>query len=200
MVQSNNELRGGLVHGPERKGEDGMKQFLGLLSGSILGLGALTAEAGGINPADFGFVLPGTLIEGTNGIVEFDPDLDFIAAGVGLLEFETFVSDPDDAFFDFDLGTISHDDATSTITSSIMAEVMEFFFDAGSEGYLVTIDVTGQGLDFTDTDPFNIFSTDAEVSLVEFGKPAAVVPLPAGLPLMLAGLGAFAVVSRRRQS
>ena len=89
------------------------------------------------------------------------------------------------------------------------------------EGVGFTIDATGEDIvefllvpDSTSTGTRSVatitgeFSSDPATSFRDFGDPdavpasvsvAAVIPLPAALPLTLAGLGAFVMVGRRRR-
>lgn len=74
--------------------------------------------------------------------------------------------------------------------------------------------ITSQDFDFSTRAPFDFFDdnstdpgngfleyfTDVNVTLTALDRTTPVIPLPASLPLILAGLGSFALVRRRRKA
>jgi hypothetical protein len=81
------------------------------------------------------------------------------------------------------------------IMSDILAETAEFLFEDGATRYLLTIDATGAGGDFTDINSFALSDVDAQIMLDRLDL-IRDVPLPASLPRILGGVGAFGLMRR----
>ena len=163
----------------------------------LIGVSISPAKAAPIDPADYGYVVPGSIIlENVSGSTFYDGPFDYWDASFGPdLLFDTFpISDPTDAFLAYDPLGLLLDSFNSTIYASIMSEVGQFFFDLGNVGYLFTIDASNQGVDFTSST--GVFDTDVQLSLEEFVP----IPLPAPFLLLLGGLGSFALLKRRQRT
>lgn len=137
-----------------------------------------------------------TVLLDSSGSVFFDAAFDFFDAGDvgGKLRIDSFLaSDPRDASLDFvGLPTVLSPASAADVTP----EIVQFLFEDGDAGFLVTVDVTGQGLDFTDAAAF--IDSDARIKLEELGT--AVIPVPAALPLLVGALAAVGAVGHRRRS
>lgn len=173
-----------------------MNRFFGGLAGAMTFAMATGSSAGGIDPLPLGYNSSTVLYDNASGSVSYTgPDSlfgEFFDGGLGSI-FNVTSLDLDDntsASFSFN-GLASPISGATEITVS--TEYVAFFFENASNGFLVNIDVSGQGLDFTDS--FADINTDAQVSLTEFSP--EVIPLPATLPLILAGLGGLALMGRR---
>lgn len=175
-----------------------MKTFLGMLSGLVLSLSATVASATVI-PSDYGFTGPGTvLLNDMDGLVDFigPQDLIIIEADGGDFYAEVFPSALGDGLLDWLALPEIYDSTNSTIYASVMMQEIDMFFDLDAIGYLVeaeifnlSSDLTNEGLEFVE---------DATVVVTEFTKTTlAPIPLPAGFPLILAGLGSLAFVRMR---
>lgn len=161
---------------------------------AMLTAAALSAAPAQAAPIDLaGFTSRTTLLD-RDGSVFFDAIFDFFDAGdaAGDIWVNSFLaSDPLDATLDFaGLSEI----LVSARAADVMPEIVQFLFEDGAAGYLVTVDVTGQGLDFTD--PAAFIDAAARIRLEELGT--AVIPVPAALPLLVGALAAMGAVGRRR--
>lgn len=176
-----------------------MKTFLGMLSGAVLALSALGASASSLDPSTYGFTLPGAeLLNDGGGVIDYSGpgDLIIIEADGTDLYAEVFPSDPADAFLDWLFLPEPYDASNATVYSSVMMSEIDVFFDLGSIGYLLEANIFNLNADLTNE---NLeFIEDATVIVTEFRKPAP-IPLPAGLPLILAGLGSFAAIRLRKR-
>lgn len=124
----------------------------------------------------------------------------FAATGLGYGVAEVFLDirfNPDVDIFS-DGGTTLLDDVVDGLT--LNATDIDFF--------RLSVEYVGAGIQFSDSSIFPLFSfgTDGVGSNGEFinvtgaapGATPSPVPLPAGMPLLVAGLGVFAVMRRRR--
>lgn len=111
----------------------------------------------------------------------------------GGLALDTFdLNDPGQAALDADMiGRI----LTGADQIAVATEMVQFLFVDGATGYLVTVDATGAGVDFSDADA--LIDTVAQVRLEQLTT--AQVPVPAALPLLLAGIGGLAGLRCRRR-
>lgn len=87
-------------------------------------------------------------------------------------------------------------DVTGASGSAFGAGSFSAFFEGGGFGYLVSFASDNSTLDFGDTST-DVVGELGTVTVSRYAAPAA-VPLPAGLPLMVAGLGCIGLVARRR--
>lgn len=173
-----------------------MKTFLGMLSGALFALCAAVASAS-VMPSDYGFTSPGTvLLSDAGGSVDFigPDDLIIIEADGGDLYAEVFPSDLFDGFLDWQALFEPYDASNSDVYASVMMNKVDMFFDLGSIGYLLEADIFNRSSDLTNESLE--FVEDATVVVTEFRK-LAPIPLPAGFPLILAGLGSLAFVRLR---
>ena len=124
-----------------------MNRLQAAILGLFLAIGPSQVAAVPIDTSDFDSQ---TRLVETTGSVFFDGFADiFIASDVGsTVSVDSFlVSDPTNASLDFvDLPSI----LSPATAVSIMEEMVEFLFEDGNTGYLLVVDVTGQGIDFTD--------------------------------------------------
>lgn len=91
----------------------------------------------------------------------------------------------------------------ASIETSVMTEMVQFLFADGMTRYLLTVDatgsldvITGDPVNFLDRDEFALFDVDATITLDQLDL-VNVVPLPAGMVLLLTGMGALAFLRRR---
>lgn len=163
---------------------------------AVLAAATLSASIAQAAPIDLAAYDTRTVLLDGSGSVFFDGLGDLFDAGDfgGELGIDSFlVSDPLDASLDFaGLPAI----LSPASAADVMPEIVQFLFEDGDAGFLVTVDVTGQGLDFTDAAAF--IDTDARIKLEELGT--AVIPVPAALPLLVGALAALGAVRSRRQN
>jgi hypothetical protein len=174
-----------------------MKHYLGLIVGAIMALTGAAANASTIDTS--GYDTSTAVLTNESGFVFYDGFGDFFDAfdfgGQVTVTSAFFVSSPltSSSFVPAAPAPI-----VGNLTQiSVATEVVEFLFEDSGLGFLVTVDVTGQGLDFTD--PLGFVATDAFISLTELSN-APAIPLPAGLPLLLTGLGGMVVLRRKKAS
>ncbi|MDW3223932.1 MAG: VPLPA-CTERM sorting domain-containing protein [Paracoccaceae bacterium] len=194
------------------------QKIVGFAAACGLGLMAAGAQAASIGDFTFGSnILPAAALldvsvstgSGGNAIVEGADlsfiDLDAVFASVEVDSDGNFVSDaaPGLDITSFDL------------TQSIFGVGMDTAVDVAASTFSILYDVTGTNdfssddfvlavLDFgagSFFDPFDVSLMDlgfAELQVLSASR-INPIPLPAGLPLMIVGLGGFAVLSRRRK-
>lgn len=171
-----------------------MNKLQAAILGLFLAIGPSQVAAVPIDTSDFDSQ---TRLVETTGSVVFDGFADiFFASDVGsTVSVDSFlVSDPTNASLDFvDLPSI----LSPATAVSIMEEIVEFLFEDGDVGYLLVVDVTGQGVDFTDATSF--VDSDALITLDELTR-AAPLSVPPTLPLLMAGVAGLALVRRARLS
>ena len=171
-----------------------MNRLQAAILGLFLAIGPSQVAAVPIDTSDFDSQ---TRLVETTGSVFFDGFADiFIASDVGsTVSVDSFlVSDPTNASLDFvDLPSI----LSPATAVSIMEEMVEFLFEDGNTGYLLVVDVTGQGIDFTDVTSF--VDTEGRITLDELTR-VAPLSVPPTLPLLIAGVAGLALVRRARSS
>jgi hypothetical protein len=94
-----------------------------------------------------------------------------------------------------------------SIQVSVMTELAQFLFADGLTRYLLTVDATGNtdvktgdDVNFQDSDDFALFDVNATIKLDRLDLiKTNVVPLPAGMVLLLTGIGGLALVRRVRR-
>lgn len=194
------------------------QKIVGFAAACGLSLMAIGAQAASIGDFTFGSsILPAPALvdvsvsagAGGNSVVE-GADLSFI-------DFDAvFVSVEVDGDGNFVADAAPGLDITSfDLSQSIFGVGMDTAVDVAASTLSILYDVTGSNdfsgdnfvlavLDFgagSFFDPFDVSQMDfafAELQVLSASR-ISPVPLPAGLPLMLAGLGGFAVLSRRRK-
>ena len=169
-----------------------------LLSMSAAGVSAATIDTSAYDSSvvvldDFGF----TDFSGANFGNEFVALDDFGLLSVSGVPFSDadaeFLFDQDNDF-DFEI------DIVGASGSEFLDDSFSLFFENATNGYLFTFisDFGGAFFGSPDTD---LFGETGSVSVEVFSRSSVpAVPLPAGLPLILAGLGSFYMVGRRRKS
>ncbi len=171
-----------------------MNKLQAAILGLFLATGPSQVAAVPIDTSDFDSQ---TRLVETTGSVVFDGFGDiFIASDAGsTVSVDSFlVSDPTNASLDFvDLPSI----LSPATAVSIMEEIVEFLFEDGGVGYLLVVDVTGGGVDFTDATSF--VDSDAFITLDELTR-AAPLSVPPTLPLLIAGVAGLALIRRARSS
>lgn len=153
-----------------------------------------TTHAASVDLAAFNLKRGALIAQSDEAFVSFDLDNDFLFAEVidavsdGF--FTAFPSDPSSGFLDviapvsFAGSLIAFDvNATATMAAGL-------FFDGTDYLYGVLTAPANASFDFGDD--FEFTDATAELYAIE------VIPLPAALPMMLAGLGALAFAARRR--
>ncbi|GAA6187721.1 VPLPA-CTERM sorting domain-containing protein [Litorivita sp. NS0012-18] len=143
------------------------------------------------------------------GTVSFDgefsndcPDDEFVTAGAGGNCFDIDGSETATLSFDFDVASISFvyggNSGVFDITAfDAIGGVLDSFFQAstGSDEPAGPVTLSGTGIrSIFWQDPGFSFAVLDNITVTT----AAPVPLPAGLPLLLAGLGAFGILRRRK--
>jgi hypothetical protein len=177
-----------------------------LLAGAVLAyaLTAAAAPAASLDLAALGLVKGAPIATSMAGEIEFDatdpafpflsltvseaPDFEAVALSFSLSPLDlplqvTFPVTFDGALLDYDLDTSS------------AVGLFEGRFGGSIPGFLL-LELSLPGGSFPQDDAFSL--TGVTVSLYEVGS-TAVIPLPAAAPLLLAGIGALAVVARRRK-
>lgn len=103
----------------------------------------------------------------------------------------------DDSTFnlDFGFGTPQAVNITGATESHFGTDIIELLFEESGTGYLVTFETTG-GIDFTSTSASYSGGANARLDVLT----VAAIPLPATLPLVLAGIGALTLTARRRKT
>lgn len=181
----------------------------GLALGIGLGLTASIASAGSISGlgTDYDTVMLG-FYENTSGFLDYQGALlaDFVVffddAPAALSIFGT-VTDPTSFAFgaDFDLSGTEEVMVAGLADSVVGSNTLQYLFENGSTAYLVTITVSpipGIPLDddFASVDA-PISDPNAIVKVDKYTNSSAAIPLPATMPLILAGIGGLALLRRR---
>ena len=139
-----------------------------------------------------------TNLETLDGFALYDVENGFFAADT--IGFEILLgSFLPFADTDADLDYIGFTDILTSIQVSAMTESVQFLFEDGMTRYLLDIDASGNGADFLDTGSFAFSDVEAQITLDRLDLDNLnVIPLPAGLPLMLSGVACFAWLRRKK--
>ncbi len=190
-------------------------------------LGRLTVEDGGTVMAPKLYIGTGGVLDGDGGIIDAILSLDggVIAPGSspgmltvdgdfevlgGLLDIEIGGTAPGS----FDILKILGDfvssdpfDVRSSFVDGFVPEVgdsFDFLQISGDNGNLAElVSMSLISLDFTGLSPsieFRLVFADGGLSAFTERASASAIPVPASLPLLLAGLGVFGVLTRRRRA
>ena len=174
-----------------------MYKFMTVVAGAAFAALGSLANAAPIDTSAYDNAI--SLVDDTNGYVLFDGPSDFMSAedSLGDLLVDSFiVSDPLDAVLSYDNG-VDAAFVVSASAASVMEKMIQLLFEDGATGYLVTIDIGTQNFDFTDSN--SDFDTSATVRLEKLTT-VSTIPLPASLPLILAGFGGLVAVRRFRMA
>lgn len=171
-----------------------MTRLFGWTLAGMVALGATAAEAASIDISDYDNRTTLLTVEGS---VFYDGLSDLFVASDGdlTISVDSFLTtDPLNAALDY---SALPEILSPAAAVAVMEEVVEFLFVNGATGYLLIVDATGTGVDFTA--PGFFIDADAQLTLDELSDNAAVIPLPASLPLALGGLAGLAFISLRRR-
>lgn len=170
-----------------------MNKLFSMVAGAALAVCGSAAFAAPIDTT--GYTV--TNLESAAGFAYYDVSVDIFTAtdlgGLMAVDSDAPISNASATLSYAGLGPI----LGPAIESSIMTESAQFLFADGATRYLVTVDATGSGADFTDADPFAFYDVDADITLDRLDL-IADVPLPASLPLVVIGMAGFAMVTRRK--
>lgn len=178
---------------------------------SALSFGACLMIGSVASAASLGLTTEGPVSGGFGSVFYFDgelttdPDIE-IDLGPAAGAFVEFIYANDPLFDAFNDGP----DFVDIVASGFTDMTLEFQLSAGlgfANGSLFTM--ASGDFDFSGSDPLDFFEananadgeffTDVEVSWQGLASTTP-IPLPASLPLVLAGLGSFAVLRRRRKA
>ena len=184
---------------------DGIFTVTGAPGGPGLGPTAFTETAAGVT---FTFQNPSSL--GTNQFDLGANGLNFGGGGVSAVSFEFTVDTAIEltGYFGFDQSGLMAANATLSEGGTILDNGFAFNSAGTSAADAIRRGFGGQSFNLSPTATYSVVvnnvtpTTSSFLTAIEFNLPSPkppAVPLPAGLPLLLAGLGAFAWV-RRRQS
>ena len=184
---------------------DGVFSVTGAPGGTGLGPTAFTETAAGVT---FTFQNPSS--RGTNQFSIGANGLNFGGGGVSAFSFEFTVDTAIEltGYFGFDQAGLIAANATLSEDGTVLDNGFAFNSDGSSAADAIRRGFGGQSFNLSPTATYSVLvnndsvTTSSFLTGIEFNVPnqPAPVPLPAGLPLMLAGLGAFAWMRRRQSS
>lgn len=180
-----------------------MKTLFGLALGAAMSLGA---AANATSIADLGTTYDTVMTD----FYTADGFLDYQGIGVGdfvqyfddtppgAIVIEGDISAPASFYFSIDVIVPSFVEVLGLSDSIVTDDSLTYLFETPTTGYLVTLAPDAPSL-FTDDLEFYLDTTVISIDKYT-NAPAAVIPLPASLPLILAGLGGLGVVARRKKT
>lgn len=189
-----------------------MMRKLGLAA--ALAVLPLVGQAATIDLEDFGYERGEPVVQSvgaTVALTELDPGVFFLDAfgvSLGLTLSANSLDFNEPGFAAFSLfGPASFDELSGSVATALGDngdDLVQFLFEGvvgeglytPFNGGAVLVEVKASGLLPFPTD----FSTDEGIITFTVLKEIAVIPLPAGLPLMLVSLGALAVLRRRQKA
>lgn len=194
------------------KGINAMTRLTRAVAAASIALAPLTADAAGLDLASFGYAIEGTVASAAGGDVTVTESVFFPGvyelfsndAGFELTLDSFDTADPAQAAFTVFGPDPAVDELASTVATAQAASagIAEFLFEGvlGEGGYLpfdggavlVTLTAPGLTLDGSFT------SFGAATLTVESLVAAGVIPLPAGMLLLLTALGAMGIARRAR--
>ena len=218
-----------LVHGDniqdrDTRGNEMNKKFLGYCAGALL-LGTGSAQAAPIDLAGLGFVETTPVYSGSGGVFyddffalltgdglfldDFaDSDVTFEFDGTGFADFVTVNYDFFGDFEDFDI-VASGDDETDTLEFLLSRSFSDLMNGTTGLGANAIMRITSDDFDFSTFAPLDFFADNADANgeffasvdftITALDSTLAPIPLPATLPLVLAGMGGLFIVGRRRR-
>ncbi|WP_272008232.1 VPLPA-CTERM sorting domain-containing protein [Roseovarius sp. ZX-A-9] len=201
------------------------KNFLGTCAAALL-LGTSAAHAAPIDFVGLGFVETTPVYEGSGGVFydDFFPLLsndslsplvldDFAGSGVSFLfdgtGFDDFVTVSYESVSDFERFDIvaSGDNETDTLEFLLSRNLSNLTNGKTGLGANAIMRLSSGDFNFSNLAPLDFFADkafngvdayDVTFSITALDSPLAPIPLPATLPLVLAGMGGLFIVGRRR--